>query len=267
MSGEILEAMVAAALTAGEAVSEVYATEFTATQKADGSPVTEADKRSEAIIVDALAPLGVPIVAEEAVQSGVVPELGDRFFLVDPLDGTKEFVHRNGEFTVNIALVEAGKPVSGVVLAPALGTLYAGDAAGAFTQEIADMSAGERRRIQVATSGPVNVVASRSHGHAALKTLIEDLGIAEDVSVGSSLKFCLLASGRARLYPRFGPTCEWDTAAGQAVLEAAGGTVIDIDGAPMRYGRPERSFLNPMFVAASDADLAARCATRMRDLI
>lgn len=267
MSGEILEAMVAAALAAGEAVSDVYRTDFTATRKADGSPVTDADKRSEAIIVEALAPLGLPIVAEESVQAGNVPALGARFFLVDPLDGTKEFVQRNGEFTVNIALVEAGIPVAGVVLAPELGTLYAGDAAGAWMQDKDGIPAGERRPIQVAASGPVNVVASRSHGHAALKTLVEELGIAEDVSVGSSLKFGLLATGRARLYPRFGPTCEWDTAAGQAVLEAAGGTVIDIDGTPLRYGRPERSFLNPMFVAASDPDLAARCAALMRSLI
>jgi 3'(2'), 5'-bisphosphate nucleotidase len=193
--------------------------------------------------------------------------LDDRFFVVDPLDGTKEFLKRNGEFTVNIALVEDGRPVLGVVYAPATGALYAGAAGRAFAGEVTDGRLTKRRPIAVSQKGPFRIVASRSHGHAALGELCQTFKIAEDVSVGSSLKFCLVADGTARLYPRFTPTCEWDTAAGQAVLEAAGGTVLTLDGAPMRYGHAERKFINPFFVAAASGELAKSAAAEMRRLL
>ncbi len=259
--------MLDAAIEASAAIVAVYGTAFTAVHKADGSPVTEADERAEAAILARLAPTGIPVLAEESVAAGRIPELGQRFVCVDPLDGTKEFLKRNGEFTVNIALVIAGRPVAGVVLAPATGALYCGDASGAFAAQVEDGLMGPRRRIAVATAGPLRIVASRSHGHDALSALCDSMQVADDVSVGSSLKFCLLAEGKAQLYPRFTPTCEWDTAAGQAVLEAAGGTVLAIDGEPMRYGRAADRFINPMFAAAASLDLARIAAGEMRRLL
>jgi 3'(2'),5'-bisphosphate nucleotidase len=258
--------MSAAAIAASAAILEVYARPFAAAEKADGSPVTEADERAEEIILDRLAETGLPVLAEESVAAGRIPDLGQRFFCVDPLDGTKEFLKRNGEFTVNIALCEAGLPVRGVVLAPASGDIFWGGREGAFAGRVAGRTVTGVRRIGVVDHGPMRVVASRSHGSAMLATLCDRMGVAEDVSVGSSLKFCLLADGKARLYPRFGPTSEWDTAAGQAVLLAAGGSVIGLDGAPLTCGHPNRRFLNPAFVAAASDGLARAAAAEMRQL-
>lgn len=266
-SPPLLDLMLDAAIEASAAIMAVYGTAFTATHKADGSPVTEADERAEAAILTRLAPTGIPVLAEESAAAGRIPDLGQRFFCVDPLDGTKEFLKRNGEFTVNIALVESGRPVAGVVLAPASGALFGGDSLGAFAAQVENGIAGPRHRIAVATGGPLRIVASRSHGHVALSALCDSMQVAQDVSVGSSLKFCLLAEGKAQLYPRFTPTCEWDTAAGQAVLEAAGGAVVTIDGEPMRYGHAERRFLNPFFAAAASLDLARATAAEMGRLI
>ena len=252
-----------AAIAAAGVIMDVYARPINAVSKADGSPVTEADAAAEAIIIEHLRPTGIPVLGEESVAAGIIPELGERYFVVDPLDGTKEFIKRNGEFTVNIALVERGVPVMGVVLAPATGDTYVGDASGAFYCVAADGKAGERQRIRTSAAEPLRIVASRSHGHAALADLCDCLAVEEDVSVGSSLKFCLLARGDAQIYPRFTPTCEWDTAAGQAVLEAAGGVVLTLDGQRMAYGKHERGFLNPFFVAAADMDLAQRAAREM----
>ncbi|MEP7239825.1 MAG: 3'(2'),5'-bisphosphate nucleotidase CysQ, partial [Devosia sp.] len=187
---------------------------------------------------------------------------GDSFFVVDPLDGTKEFVKRNGEFTVNIALVRGGRPVLGVVLAPATGATFVGSPSGAY--EISERDV--REPLRTVVDGPMKVVASRSHGHAALNGFCETFQVVDDVSVGSSLKFCLVARGEAQLYPRFTPTSEWDTAAGQAVLEAAGGKVLAINGNPLRYGKGGDN-LNPFFVAAASADLATRAAAEMRRLV
>jgi 3'(2'), 5'-bisphosphate nucleotidase len=263
----MLDLMLDAAIAAAEPIMDVYARPIVATHKADGSPVTEADQRAEAEILERLAATGIPVLAEESVEAGRIPLLGERFFVVDPLDGTKEFLKRNGEFTVNIALVEAGRAVLGVVLAPATGALYFGSPAGAFSGYVADGIASQVRPIHVSLEGPVRVVASRSHGHAALAELCQTLNVEEDMSIGSSLKFCLLAQGDAQLYPRFTPTCEWDTAAGQAVLEAAGGAVLNLDGTPMRYGHTERQFLNPFFAAAASLKLADAAATEMRRLL
>ena len=256
-----------AAMAAAHVILDVYARPIAAMAKTDGSPVTEADRAAEAVILDMLRPTGIPVLGEESVAAGIIPVLGDRYFVVDPLDGTKEFIKRNGEFTVNIALVEQSLPVLGVVLAPVTGDTFIGDASGAWSCNTLGGIASEKRAISVASRERLRIVASRSHGHAALASLCETLDVEADVSVGSSLKFCLLARGDAQLYPRFTPTSEWDTAAGQAVLEAAGGVVITLDGQRMRYGKGNLAFLNPYFVAAASHDLAQRAAAEMARLL
>jgi 3'(2'), 5'-bisphosphate nucleotidase len=267
LSQALLDRMIDAAIAASAVIMDVYSRPILATHKLDGSPVTEADARAETVILEHLAQTGIPVLAEESVAEGRIPDLGERFFVVDPLDGTKEFLKRNGEFTVNIALVEAGRPVLGVVLAPATGALFTGGPDGAFASTVLEGRAGEPHAIRVRLDGPMRIVASRSHGHDALAQLCRTMNVDEDVSVGSSLKFCLLAQGDAQIYPRFTPTCEWDTAAGQAVLEAAGGAVLTLDGAPMRYGHAERQFLNPFFAAAASLSLAETAASEMRRLL
>lgn len=237
----------------------IYATDFAPHAKGDGSPVTLADEAAEAIISERLrAVSGLPIVAEEAVSSGHVPQKSDVFFLVDPLDGTKEFVSRNGEFTVNIALVEDGRPVMGVVLAPALGVLYAGDRFGAWRARTETLGARESLKVRAAP-GAVKVVASRSHLTDETRQFVERFTVDSFVSSGSSLKFCQVAEGAADLYPRLGRTMEWDTAAGDAVLRAAGGRVLTMDGAALTYGKcwPGEvgdTFANPHFVACGTLD-------------
>ena len=248
----MLETVEAIARQAGALILEIYAQDFQVRDKADASPVTEADERAEACIVAGLRALDplIPIVAEEAAARGEAPVLAGRFWLVDPLDGTREFVSRNGEFTVNIALIEQGVPVLGVVLEPVANRLYAGVVGqGAWLQD----STGRRpMACRAAPADGLVLACSRSHGDEAAMTtwLAASLGgrrVARRVAVGSSLKFGLLASGQADLYPRLGRTMEWDTAAGHAVLSAAGGSVTDVHGAPLRYGKP--GFANPHFVA------------------
>lgn len=263
----LTELSLQAAIAAARVISDVYSRPITAATKSDGSPVTEADAAAEAVILDYLRPTGIPVLGEESVAAGIIPVLGERYFVVDPLDGTKEFIKRNGEFTVNIALVEHGVPVMGVVLAPVSGETFVGDAGGAYACDTSSGVATGKRVISVATAAPMRVVASRSHGHEALAKMCETFAVESDVSVGSSLKFCLLARGDAQLYPRFTPTCEWDTAAGQAVLEAAGGAVVTLDGERMRYGKHDIGFLNPYFVAASSLDLARRAAAEMSSIL
>lgn len=249
---------------AGRLVAQVYAEhEIDVRTKDDASPVTEADERAEEAILAGLAELTpeVPVVAEERVSAGEVPtNLGQRFWLVDPLDGTKEFLSRNGEFTVNIALVESGVPVLGVVHAPALAQTYVGDARGgdqaAGASTGAASTGGARLRaggrdvpLTVRAVDPAGfaVLVSRSHLDEKTEAWLTGVSVAERVSAGSSLKFCRIAEGRADLYPRFGRTMEWDTAAGDAVLRAAGGSVVDEGGAELRYGKPD--FANPPFIA------------------
>lgn len=245
----ILESIIQIAKDAGALILEVYKTDFEVRGKDDASPVTAADEKAEALILAGLHTLQrhFPVVAEEAHAAGQTPEIDDCFWLVDPLDGTREFVNRNGEFTVNIALIENGKPLLGVVLAPALNQLYAGSRDnGAFIED-----AEGRRGIQ-ARSVPaqgLDVVASRSHGDAsALDALLDGRQVNSLVSAGSSLKLCLVAAGKADIYPRLGRTMEWDIAAGNAVLSAAGGQVQTLTGEPLRYGKP--GFENPHFVAS-----------------
>lgn len=243
----LLKSVIAIARRAGDAILEIYSSCFEVREKPDSTPVTDADMRAEAVILDGLASLGgpIPVVSEEEASGRMSPAACRRFWLVDPLDGTREFVRRNGEFTVNIALVEDGRPVLGVVFAPALGRLYGGAGGVAFVED----SLGSRPiACARARPGGLVVVSSRSHGDAAaLARFLSGRFVAESVTVGSCLKFCLVAQGRADVYPRLGRTMEWDTAAGHAVLAAAGGAVTDLHGEELMYGKP--AFVNPPFVA------------------
>lgn len=244
-----LDALVALARAAGEVVMRIYASDFAVQGKADASPVTEADVQAERVILAGLARLDphTPVVAEEQAAAGCTPAVGERFWLVDPLDGTREFVARNGQFTVNLALIVRGQPVLGVVLAPAIGRLFAGAVGTGAFEFAAD---GARRAIacRAVPAEGLTVLASRSHGDtAALDAWLAGRQVAAVKSAGSSLKLCLLAAAEADVYPRFGRTMEWDIAAGHAVLAAAGGRVLTLAGEPLRYGKP--GFENPHFVA------------------
>ncbi|MCY4351172.1 MAG: 3'(2'),5'-bisphosphate nucleotidase CysQ [Thiotrichales bacterium] len=232
---------------AGAEILAVYASDFAVRDKDDASPVTEADTRAEHVILEGLARCapGIPVVAEESVAAGHVPEIDSGpFFLVDPLDGTREFIGRNGEFTVNIALVEDGVPTAAVVHLPALGETCwtAGDRT---AWRVRDGGAPER----IACRRPgrrLVAIASRSHRSPETDAYLRRFEIAETVSAGSSLKFCRIAEGAADLYPRLGRTMEWDIAAGHAIVTAAGGSVETLDGRPLVYGKP--GFENPHFV-------------------
>jgi 3'(2'), 5'-bisphosphate nucleotidase len=247
---ELLDAVAALVRQANALVLSIYQSAFAVNAKADASPVTEADVQAEALITAGLQRLApdIPLVAEEAVAAaGCTPDCGARFWLVDPLDGTREFVSRNGEFTVNIALIEQGEPVLGVVGIPVQGRIYAGARGqGAWVEDDAQ----GRRAIACRTvpADGVTVVASRSHGdELALQQFLAGRQVAGVVHAGSSLKLCRIAEGQADLYPRHSRTMEWDIAAGHAVLSAAGGAVLDLDGLPLRYGKP--GLENPHFVA------------------
>jgi 3'(2'), 5'-bisphosphate nucleotidase len=226
---------------AGLVIMDVYATDFDVRRKADLSPVSEADEAAEALLVPGVERLlpGVPILAEEAVSRDGLVAIGSEFILIDPLDGTKEFVSRNGEFTVNIALVRDGRPVAGCVYAPALDRMYVGGTTGAtgVVRPGADVGHLEPMTTR-AYPAELVAVASRSHADEQTTAFLVDLGVVSTRSAGSSLKFCLVAEGSADVYPRFGPTMEWDTAAGDAVLRAAGGTVTNPDGTPFTYAKP-----------------------------
>jgi len=254
-----VEALCAISRDAGLAILEVYARDdLGVQQKSDDSPLTEADLAAHRIIVErlpALAP-GIPILSEES--GGITAEermAWTTYWLVDPLDGTKEFINRNGEFTVNIALIDNGKPILGVVYVPVTGVYYLGDQRGAG--EAVRISDGNRVPIRVrpASRQKMDIVASRRHGSEALEACLARLGreVSEvnTRSIGSSLKLCLVASGEADLYPRLAPTSEWDTAAAQAVVEAAGGTVVDESFAALQYNTKE-SLLNPFFYVIGD---------------
>ena len=247
--GELVDALAEAAKEAGEAILTVVRRGFEVEAKRDSSPVTEADRAAELVILAALARLapGVPVIAEEEVAAGRIPAHDDTYFLVDPLDGTKEFVRGGDDYTVNIGLIEHGVPTLGVVFGPATGVLHAGCVGdGAW----ADDGQG-RRAIRTRPRGDeVTAVASKSHlNQATIDYLEAAVGTCGYISIGSSLKFCIVAEGRADIYPRASPTSEWDTAAGHAILLAAGGVVDGPDGGPLRYGK--RAFLNRAFVATS----------------
>ncbi len=253
----LIEPVVELAKDAGDRILEVYATDFEVQAKDDASPLTQADLASHRTIVAGLAELtpDMPIISEEEGLPGFdVRGQWSRYWLIDPLDGTKEFVNRNGEFTVNIALIDEGRPVFGVVRVPVLEKTYVGcEGYGADVRE-GDASP---RRISVAdgSATPPRVVGSRSHRGASLDAWLAELGDYELVPMGSSLKFCVVAEGGADVYPRLGPTSEWDTAAAQAVVEQAGGSVVETDGKSLSYNQ-KADILNPWFVVvgASDRD-------------
>jgi 3'(2'), 5'-bisphosphate nucleotidase len=247
--GRLAEDIAEAAREAGEAILAVVRRGFEVEAKHDTSPVTEADRAAELVILAALARAapGVPVIAEEEVAAGRIPAHDDSYFLVDPLDGTKEFIRGGDDYTVNIGLVEHGTPKLGVVFAPATGRLHGG-----CVGEGAWLDEGRGRvPIQTRTRGEqITAVASKSHlNQATIDYLEAAVGTCGYVSIGSSLKFCIVAEGKADIYPRAAPTSEWDTAAGHAVLLAAGGLVDGPDGGPLRYGKP--AFLNRAFVATS----------------
>lgn len=246
----LLAKMVETARNAGALVMRHYAGDTERRIKADKSPVTAADEEAEALIVAALhaAAPEIPVVAEESAAAGILPDTsGGVFFLVDPLDGTKEFLNKNGEFTVNIALIEQGHPTAGVVFAPAVDRLFWGSGDGAFEE-----TAGKKRQIKtrVAPAEGMTAIASRSHRDRLTDEYLAHYPIANLIAAGSSLKFCVIAAGEADLYPRHGPTMEWDTAAGDAVLRAAGGRVTRLDGKTLfTYGNAREKFQNPSFIA------------------
>ena len=251
----LCEALSALAIKAGVEIMMIYAGDFAPEEKADASPVTEADKRAEAIILVGLAGIApaIPVLAEEAASEGNIPALGDMFFLVDPLDGTREFINHTGEFTVNIALIRNARPALGVVYAPATGKLYAGVVgAGAWRNDVDAGALKTRQDIRAAQVPDRGLIAvgSRSHRSPETDDYLATLDVADFAAAGSSLKFCLIAEGAAHIYPRFGRTMEWDTGAGQAVLEAAGGRVcVHPSGEPLTYNKRERGFDNPHFIA------------------
>jgi len=235
------------ARAAGRAIMAIYATDFTAKSKSDLTPVTEADEAAERIILDGLARLypEIPVISEEAAAAGRIPAVADHFFLVDPLDGTKEFISRNGEFTVNIAEIKQGVPVAGVVFAPARQRIFWGELGKGAAEGTAPI------QVRKPSSDGATVVASRSHRDAATDEYLSKIKVKSLCSAGSSLKFCLIAAGEADLYPRFGRTMEWDTAAGHAVLLAAGGKVLTTDGNPLSYGKRDQGYANPAFIASA----------------
>ncbi len=242
-----MQTLVRIARAAGVVVMHHYEAGCDARMKADRSPVTDADEEAERLILAELATAfpDVPVVAEEEAAAGRIAKVAGRFFLVDPVDGTKEFVKRGGEFTVNIGEIVDGRPVSGVVFAPAIGRLFVGQAGhGAF-----ELSVNSVRPIAVRAPAPDGLVAvsSRSHPDARTDELLKTLTVKGHTNAGSSLKFCLVAAGEADIYPRAGTTMEWDTAAGHAVLAAAGGSVTNWDGTPFLYGKPD--FRNGPFIA------------------
>jgi len=254
---EILGLFEASAIAAGRVILDIYKAGADVRLKSDKSPVTEADEAAERVILDALSRdlPGIPVVAEEEVAAGRIPDIsGGRFILVDPLDGTREFIGGHDDFTVNIALIEDGTPVLGVVHAPALGALFLGGADKAEKVKL-DQADAVVARLPIAArkkSPSPAALVSRSHNCEATEAYIRKSEIMERKTVGSSLKFCLVAEGLADIYPRFGPTMEWDTAAGDAVLRAAGGMVSTEDGAPLTYGKHLaglRPFENPPFIA------------------
>jgi 3'(2'), 5'-bisphosphate nucleotidase len=253
----MLQTLERAALEAGKAIMDVFKSGCTATSKADNSPVTIADERAERIILGHLRRdfPDVPVIAEESVAAGIVPAIGASFFLVDPLDGTREFLDRRSEFTVNIALIRDGRPIVGIVFAPALGVAFSAENGRAEKLLIDHDFSVERRLVIGVRPQPVKrtALASRSHDSPQTARFLAENAISDCTNIGSSLKFCLLAEGQADVYPRFTRTMEWDTAAGDAVLRAAGGATLTLDGKPLTYGKTGQihdcDFANPDFIS------------------
>lgn len=276
---KLAEEVLTIARQAGDAILAIYEGDFAVETKSDHSPLTAADMAAHRLIASELGSkigsngsktptvseaslAALPLLSEEGGLADFdVRKTWDRYWLVDPLDGTREFVKRNGEFTVNIALISNGRPVLGVVHAPVLRRSYVGvldgisdGKPGAWRiDEVCGQSSYQEIRTRTANEAALTLAVSRSHGSPAVQALLEQLPAVDTTSMGSSLKFCLVAEGAADAYPRFGPTSEWDSAAAQAVLEAAGGAVQRMDGAPLTYNQ-KVSVLNPDFIAIGDPD-------------
>jgi len=250
---KLVRALLEFAVAAGGVVTDYVQGEMTVERNPDGSPVTPADHLAEAIILAGIAHAapGIPAVAEEEAAAGRVPAVGDRFFLVDALDGTKEFISGGTDYTVNIGLIEGGSPTLGVVYAPARSMLYWGDTQSNQAWQAVQPPHGQRQpQIGISVVQPhraLRAVASKSHNTPETESWLRSAAVTHRVSIGSSLKFVLIAAGEADVYPRPAPTMEWDTAAGDAILRAAGGRVLDLDGKPLMYGKPR--FYNPGFLA------------------
>lgn len=255
---ELLQKAIQAALQAGQEILKIYTQDFAVEQKIDASPLTQADLASNQVIVDCLKSTQIPILSEEIQQEAyAVRKRWNRFWMIDPLDGTKEFVNRNGEFTVNIALIESGKPVLGIIYAPCLQWLYFANENGSFKQEKItqysefSMDLAQELNYQKPNKDSVVVVASRSHLNESTEEFIQKLHLkyhsVKKISMGSSLKLCLVAEGKAHVYPRFSPTMEWDIAAGHAICRFAGTSVVQADsGEPIAYNK--ENLLNPNFL-------------------
>ncbi|MGY0618524.1 3'(2'),5'-bisphosphate nucleotidase CysQ [Lysobacter sp. A378] len=256
---DLREAVIAVAQAAATRILDVYRSSFVVDHKADQSPLTAADLAAHHCIVAGLTRLtpDIPVLSEESKQLPATERLRwSRLWLVDPLDGTREFVKRNGEFSVNIALIKHGVATWGVVQAPTSGAVWhGGGGLGAFKR--GDDGIDQPLHVRRPATAPLRVAASRSHRDQRTATFIERMGPVEPVGLGSSLKFCRLAEGAIDVYPRFGPTCEWDTAAGQTVLEGAGGGVVDLKGRPFRYNQRD-TLLNGAFIALGDTALPWR---------
>lgn len=255
------DALAAIAIEAGSIIMDIYLSDFSVSHKDDSSPVTLADEKAEAYILAALEKLDpeLPLLAEEAVAAGRIPAHGSRFALIDPLDGTKEFINKRDEFTVNIGIIENGVPVMGVVYAPALGRLFvAENRFSAWQAKVAPAgqlpAQAQRQKMQIrkAPAEGLTAIASKSHRSPETNAFLEAHNISNIISAGSSLKFCLIAAGEADLYPRHGRTMEWDTAAGQAVAEAAGARVTTLELEPLAYGKKQRGYDNPFFIVWGD---------------
>ncbi|MAI90099.1 3'(2'),5'-bisphosphate nucleotidase CysQ [Ponticaulis sp.] len=262
---ELSDKLVKVSVDAGVVIMEIYnaASGIETDTKSDDSPVTLADQKAEDIILAVLKEVapGVPVLAEESVAAGNIPDVGDEFFLVDPLDGTKEFIKKGTDFTVNIALIQNGRPVMGVVYAPARSHIWVAEGpATAWEAEVApggDVPAAADRKpmkIRPLPEAGVTAVASKSHRTPETDEFLGKFKVAELVSMGSSLKFCMIAAGDADLYPRLGRTMEWDTGAAHAVISAAGGRVLTLEGIDLTYGKKERGYDNPHFVVYGDVE-------------
>ena len=259
-TGELGLSIIPIAQRAGAAIMDIYHSDQNVRYKADRSPVTDADHASEDLIVEGLSKLApqIPVVAEERLAAGQIPDAGNAFFLVDPLDGTKEFIKVNGEFTVNIALIVAEEPVFGLIYAPDKADCYLtlGRNKAVRFKLIPDHNPSPRQKLdfqpltgEPPDPRPLTAIVSRSHLTPETESFLEKLGKPPRCLLGSSLKFGVIARGDADVYPRFAPTCEWDTAAGHAILNATGGCLLSGDGGPLLYGKKERRFINPSFVA------------------
>lgn len=246
---QLCDDLIPVARRAGAIVMHHYHKGVTVEVKSDSSPVTAADREAEAMILVELAQLApdIPVISEEAAAEGKLPEAGEQFFLVDALDGTKEFIRGGRDFTVNIALIENQVPVLGVIFTPIPDRMFYSWAPGMAFQSTKSAAA-LPLQVRPRPQSPV-IIASRSHRDAATQDYIEGFGSPELISAGSSLKFCLVAAGEADIYPRFAPTCEWDTGAGHAILLHAGGQMRRLDGDDFLYGKQQRAFLNPGFLA------------------